>query len=164
MPYPHWLALSGSIGLKDLHFKYHWGDSTYLSSDIIPVCTQPRANAISMTDRIASVLLFTWEGFFFFFFFWLHHATCVILGPWLRIEPTSLAVKCGVLISGPPGKSGGYSLGRQIYLSFSWKEVYAESLKFLKLKLWWLLRFNLHIIYMHRWCMWYLRSFYECHK
>ena len=41
----------------------------------------------------------------FFFFFWLCHAACRVLFPQPGIETVSRAVKCGVLINQPPGKS-----------------------------------------------------------
>lgn len=56
-------------------------------------------------------------NFFFFFFlfnFWPRYTACGILVSWLGLEPGPPAVKWGVLITGPPGKSLTHEFWDQI--------------------------------------------------
>lgn len=54
------------------------------------------------------------KNFFFLFNFWPCYTACGRLVSWLGLEPGPPAVKCGVLITGPPGKSLTYEFWDQI--------------------------------------------------
>ena len=63
--------------------------------------------------------IFVTKAFFFFFFLWLHYAAYGILVPQQGSNPRPLHWKCGVLTTGPPGKSHKGFFFKRILLIFS---------------------------------------------